>query len=61
MYRLVNRFLKNSDGNATIEWIVITSAIVALGLTVVFSISTPANDVATNVNTSMNSVAPALP
>jgi len=50
------KFLREEDGNATIDWIVLTASLVILGLTIGYAVSNGANDVATEINTSLASV-----
>ena len=58
MKNMLKNFARNEDGNTVIDWIVLTSGLVLLGVTVGVAISTPANEVATNINTSMESLEP---
>ncbi|PHQ98175.1 MAG: hypothetical protein COB40_01475 [Marinosulfonomonas sp.] len=58
MFKLLKNFRKNSNGNVTIDWIVLSAGIVSLGLTVGVSISTPANGVADDINTAMVAIEP---
>lgn len=60
MKTLLDRVWLDEDGNAGIDWIVLTAGIVMLGLTVGIAISTPANDVATDINASLDSLEPAM-
>ena len=50
------KFLREEDGNATIDWIVLTPSLVVLGLTIAYAVSNGTNDVATEINTSLASV-----
>ena len=58
MRRAVWNFLSSEDGNATIDWIVLTAAIVMLGLTVGVTISRPAGDLANDIGAAMDRIAP---
>ncbi|MBV1902163.1 MAG: hypothetical protein KUG58_00845 [Marinosulfonomonas sp.] len=52
------KFFHEEDGNATIDWIVLTASLVILGLTIGYVVSNGANDVATEINTSLGSLEP---
>ncbi len=58
MFKLLKSFAKDTDGNTTIDWIVLTAALVTLGLSVGVSISASANGVADDINTAMVSLEP---
>ncbi len=58
MFKLLKNFAKDTDGNTTIDWIVLTAALVTLGLSVGVSISASANGVADDINTAMVSLEP---
>ena len=61
MWNLVKSFWLNIDGNASIDWIVLTAGLVTLGLTVGIAISTPVDTVASNIGTAMQTIEPATP
>ena len=48
----------DQDGNATIDWVVITASVVMLGLAVGVAISTPANSLAQDIDDKMQTMAP---
>lgn len=58
MMNLVKRFQKDEDGAVTVDWVVLTAAIVGLGLIVMAAIkpaiSTLAADIGTEVNDAGN-------
>ncbi len=58
MFKRLKNFAKDTDGNTTIDWIVLTAALVTLGLSVGVSISASANGVADNINTAMVAIEP---
>ncbi len=55
---LVNRFAKDEDGAVTVDWVVLTAAIVGLGLIVMNAvqpaISGLSADIATSINAAKN-------
>lgn len=53
MPELVN-FLKNEDGAVTVDWVVLTAAIVGLGLAVVVSISGGATSVSSGLGSNLS-------
>ena len=58
MFKLLKNVGKKTNGNVTIDWIVLSAGIVTLGLTVGVSISAPANGVADDINTAMVAIEP---
>ena len=49
MLNFIKNFRNDEDGAVTVDWVVLTAAIVALGLAVGTTVSTGANDLATQV------------
>ena len=49
MLNFIKNFRNDEDGAVTVDWVVLTAAIVALGLAVGSTVSTGANDLATQV------------
>jgi Flp pilus assembly pilin Flp len=45
----IKNFRNDEDGAVTVDWVVLTAAIVALGLAVGTTVSTGANELATQV------------
>ena len=49
MMRFINTFRKDEDGAVTVDWVVLTAAIVALGLIVGTAVRNGATDLANDV------------
>jgi Flp pilus assembly pilin Flp len=49
MLNFIKNFRNDEDGAVTVDWVVLTAAIVALGLAVGTTVSTGANTLATQV------------
>ena len=49
MYLRILRFFANEDGAVTVDWVVLTGAVVGIGLSVILSVSNGATDYATGV------------
>lgn len=49
MFNLVKRFKSDEDGAVTVDWVVLTAAIVVLGLVVGQAVSDGATDLANDV------------
>jgi Flp pilus assembly pilin Flp len=49
MLNFIKNFRNDEDGAVTVDWVVLTAAIVALGLAVGTTVSTGANELATQV------------
>lgn len=47
-------FLLSEDGAVTVDWVVLTAAVVGLGLAVVSSLSTGVQGLASGINTSLS-------
>lgn len=58
MRNFVKRFTDSEDGNAVIDWVVLTAGIVTLGITVGIMISASSNSVATDINSAMEEMEP---
>jgi hypothetical protein len=52
---LIEAFRDDDAGAVTVDWVVLTAAIVGLGLAVVASVRTGANSVASQIQTSLSS------
>jgi Flp pilus assembly pilin Flp len=52
---LIENFRNDEAGAVTVDWVVLTAAIVGLGLAVVASVRTGANSVASQIQTSLSS------
>ncbi len=49
MYLRILRFFANEDGAVTVDWVVLTGAVVGIGLSVILSVSNGATDYASGV------------
>lgn len=49
MMQLINRFRQNEDGAVTVDWVVLTAAIVGLGVAVIALVADGALDHSTGV------------
>ena len=49
MLNFIKNFRNDEDGAVTVDWVVLTAALVALGLAVGTTVSTGATDLATQV------------
>ncbi|MCC0079620.1 MAG: hypothetical protein H6899_06675 [Rhodobacter sp.] len=47
-------FAANESGAVTVDWVVLTAAIVGLGLAVISSVRTGVGDLATDISTSLS-------
>jgi Flp pilus assembly pilin Flp len=54
-YTLIEKFRKDEAGAVTVDWVVLTAAIVGLGLAVVASVRTGANSVGSQISSSLSS------
>ena len=53
--KLFNAFLKDESGAVTVDWVVLTAAIVGLGIAVLTSVSGGTNVLADNISSHMAS------
>jgi len=51
---LINSFANDEAGAVTVDWVVLTAAIVGLGLAVIASVRTGTSDLATDIQTSLS-------
>jgi Flp pilus assembly pilin Flp len=58
MQALIANFAKSEAGAVTVDWVVLTAAIVGLGLAVMGVVSGGVEDLATDINTSLTNTAP---
>ena len=56
MLNFIKNFRKDEDGAVTVDWVVLTAAIVALGLVVGSAVSGGANDLATDVGADLTAM-----
>jgi len=52
---LIKTFAADESGAVTVDWVVLTAAIVGLGLAVVTSVRTGVSSLGTNISTSLSS------
>jgi Flp pilus assembly pilin Flp len=50
----LNKFLAEEDGAVTVDWVVLTAAIIGLGLVVIAAIAAGMTNVSTGVGASLN-------
>ena len=50
MLNFIKNFRADEDGAVTVDWVVLTAAIVGLGIAVMTSVSTGANTLATGIS-----------
>jgi Flp pilus assembly pilin Flp len=55
--RLAARFRANEDGAVTVDWVVLTAAIVGLGVAVMSTVKTGSNDLADKISEGLGSIA----
>jgi len=51
------RFLNKEDGAVTVDWVVLTAAVVGLGVAVLSTVSGGATDLAGDINTTVGDMA----
>ena len=56
----VNRFQKDEDGAVTVDWVVLTAAIVGLGLIVMAAIKPSIQNLATDIANEVNNAGDAM-
>ncbi|MGL4320260.1 MAG: Flp family type IVb pilin [Paracoccaceae bacterium] len=57
LLNIFKHFAKDEDGAVTVDWVVLTAAIVGLGLVVMTTIRPGITGAATAINTSLNNAA----
>lgn len=55
MYKFIRQFWLNEDGAVTVDWVVLTAAIVGLGVAVITTIGNGALDTSTGVGAHLSS------
>jgi len=58
MTNLFQNFIKSESGAVTVDWVVLTAAIVGLGLAVMAVVSGGIEDLSTGINTSLTAIDP---
>ncbi|KPN63220.1 hypothetical protein AKJ29_11015 [Aliiroseovarius crassostreae] len=56
LFNLINRFKADEDGAVTVDWVVLTAAIVGLGVAVLTSVSSSTDALATKVSNKINTM-----
>lgn len=54
MNTFFQNFLKDEDGAVTVDWVVLTAAVVALGIGAISAISSSVDTLATDISTSVS-------
>jgi Flp pilus assembly pilin Flp len=57
LFKIMNRFAKDEDGAVTVDWVVLTAAIVGLGLVVMNAIKPGITGGAATINTRITAAA----
>lgn len=52
--KLAGAFVRDEDGAVTVDWVVLTAALVGLALAVILAITPGLNNAATAINTDLN-------
>lgn len=55
LFKLANKFSKDEDGAVTVDWVVLTAALVGIGLAVISTIRGGINEAATDINQQLTS------
>ena len=55
MTNMIKNFAADESGAVTVDWVVLTAAIVGLGIAVIASVSTGVKDMGTNISTTLSS------
>lgn len=56
MRRIIRNFLRHDDGAVTVDWVVLAAVVVGVAVAVVGSVGTATNDLATELDTKVNSI-----
>lgn len=54
MLNFIKNFRADEDGAVTVDWVVLTAAIVGLGIAVLVSVSDGVNDLGTKISTELS-------
>ncbi|MBM1221558.1 hypothetical protein JQU17_11695 [Ponticoccus sp. SC2-23] len=60
MQDYLNTFIRDEDGAVTVDWVVLTAAVVGLGIAVLTSVSNGAEQMAENIETELNTAVPTI-
>lgn len=55
LFTMINNFRNDESGAVTVDWVVLTAAIVGLGLAVITSVQRGAGSLASNIQNSLSS------
>ena len=55
MLNFIKNFRADEDGAVTVDWVVLTAAVVGMGILVLSTVKTGANNMATNIATELSS------
>jgi len=56
LFDLMKKFRRDESGAVTVDWVVLTAALVGLGVAVLATVTTGTNTIATDINTELDSV-----
>ncbi len=59
MTNLIKSFAKSESGAVTVDWVVLTAALVGLGVAVMAVVSNGIEDLSTDISTTLTTTAPA--
>jgi Flp pilus assembly pilin Flp len=60
MLNFIKTFRADEDGAVTVDWVVLTAAIVGLGIAVLASVRTGATTMADNISTELQTAVPSV-
>ncbi|MDF0600567.1 hypothetical protein P1J78_07490 [Psychromarinibacter sp. C21-152] len=55
LFNLINRFKRDEDGAVTVDWVVLTAAIVGLGIAVLTTVGGATNDYGETIGSHLSS------
>ncbi len=58
MKNYIQNFMANEDGAVTVDWVVLTAAVVGLGIAVLSAVSNGAETMAANIEAELNTAVP---
>mgnify|MGYP001801264580 CR=1 FL=1 len=56
MTKLLNKFRRDEDGAVTVDWVVLTAAIVGLGIAILATVSNGVGDLAGAIDTELSNM-----
>lgn len=57
LFKLTRKFASNEDGAVTVDWVVLTAAIVGLGVAVMATVKGGSNGLASKISSGLGSIA----